>query len=170
MKTEIKKAKVNDSMEPMVILGILVAGGLILWKSGAFGLLNKATKTAGTILDDTMALPDNLVTLAGLVPQIPLAIAQNNATPMTQQSIFNNAIQGKVQTFPGVASITQRTANMIQSVYGRYTGVTASNWNQVAVSHHAKFDANGYKISDDLSNTPGTNADMSYIAAHGGTI
>jgi len=34
MKTEIKKAKVNDSMEPMVILGILVAGGLILWKSG----------------------------------------------------------------------------------------------------------------------------------------
>jgi hypothetical protein len=170
MKTEIKKAKVKDSMEPTVILGILIAGGLILWKSGAFGLLNKATKTAGTILDDTMALPDNLVTLAGLAPQIPLAIAQNTSAPMTQQSIFDNAIQGKVQTFPGVASITQRTANMIQSVYGRYTGVTASNWSQVAVSHHAKFDANGYIISDDLSSTSGTNKDMSYIAAHGGTI
>ena len=170
MKTEIKKAKVKDSMEPTVILGILIAGGLILWKSGAFGLLNKATKTAGTILDDTMALPDNLVTLAGLAPQIPLAIAQNTSAPMTQQSIFDNAIQGKVQTFPGVASITQRTANMIQSVYSRYTGVTASNWSQVAVSHHAKFDANGYIISDDLSSTSGTNKDMSYIAAHGGTI
>ena len=106
MKTEIKKAKVKDSMEPTVILGILIAGGLILWKSGAFGLLNKATKTAGTILDDTMALPDNLVTLAGLAPQIPLAIAHNTSAPMTQQSIFDNAIQGKVQTFPGVASIT----------------------------------------------------------------
>lgn len=151
MKTEIKKVKVNDSMEPMVILGILIAGGVILWKSGAFGLLNKATKTAGTILDDTMALPDNLITLGGEIGQLPVAIAQNNATPMTQQSIFNNAIQGKVQTFPGVASITQRTANMIQSVYSRYTGVTASNWSQVAVSHHAVFDANGHIISDDLS-------------------
>jgi len=70
--------------------------------------LNKATKTAGTILDDTMALPDNLVTLAGLAPQIPLAIAQNNATPMTQQSIFNNAIQGRIQTFPGAVPYLKR--------------------------------------------------------------
>jgi hypothetical protein len=162
--------KLNDSAETGLIVAGLAVAAYILYKSGGFGLLKKTTEAAGTVIDDTLDLPQNVITLAGLVPQIPLAIVQNTAAPVTQQSIFDNAIQGKVQTFPGVASITQRTANMIQSVYSRYTGVTASNWNQVAVSHHAKFDSNGYIISDDLSSTQGTNADMSYIAAHGGTI
>jgi len=197
MKTEIKKAKVNDSMEPIVLLGILIAGGVILWKSGAFGLLNKATKAAGTVLDDTMALPDNLVTLAGLAPQIPLAIAQNSATPQTQETIFAAASQGVKQykagyvsavvgtipkAFPGVATITQRTANMIASCVAAYPGCTALDWSAISVEHHAVYDSNGFIVSDDSSipapsllavgSLAGSayNAPGSYIATHGGAI
>jgi len=144
----------------LIVVGLGVAA-FILYKSGVL-------KTTAKVLDDTLNLPQNIITLAGLIPQIPLAIAQNNATPMTQQSIFNNAIQGKVQTFPGVASITQRVANMIKATYQRYANVTATNWGQVAASHNAIFDSTGNIVSDNEGGASGSNADMSYISAHGG--
>jgi ABC-type glucose/galactose transport system permease subunit len=129
------------------IAAIGVAAYFLLKKTS----VGKVADVAATVATDIVNLPQNVVTLVGLIPQLPMAVAQAMSKPLTQQSIFDAAIQGKIATFPGTASISQRTANMINSVYHRYPGITATNWAQVAVANGAKFDANGFIISDNLS-------------------
>jgi len=162
-----KEAKLKDSKDSALIVAALGIGAYILYKSGAFGLLKKTADAASTVIDDAVNLPENLVTLGTLIPQLPMAIAQAVSKPLTVQSIFDAAIQGKVATFPGSVSINQRTANMIHSVFVRYPGVTSTNWSQIALSHHAVFDANGFIISDDLSGGVTDSQDLSYLTYNG---
>ena len=147
--------EVGGKSDTILIFGILAVAGVVLWKTGIFDTLKDSSKVvdtalgaANTVVTDVANLPANIGTLIKDIPQLPLAIAQAQSTPLTQQSIFNAAIQGKIATFPGSASISQRTANMIDSVYHRYEGVTYLNWGQIAAANGAKFDSNGFIISD----------------------
>jgi hypothetical protein len=139
------KEQTFSTFSIVVGLGIV---GFVLWKSGLLKLTSKVAGAAETVVTDVMDLPQNVATIISLIPQIPLGIQQAMSTPLTQQSLFDAAIQGMIATFPGSISISQKTVNMIYSVYHRYTGVTAYNWAQVAVSHGAVFDASGYIVSD----------------------
>jgi hypothetical protein len=146
------------SGEIWAVVAVLGVVGVILWKSGIFkatkgaaDVIGVAAGAASTIIKDVANLPQNLITVATLIPQLPMAITQAMSKPLTQQSIFDAAIQGKIATFPGSVSISQRTANMINSVYHRYSGVTSANWSQVARANGAIFDANGFIATDNNS-------------------
>jgi hypothetical protein len=137
--------------EDLIMIGGIALIGYLLYKSGVLGAAGKVANTAANVVQDVANLPQNVVTLVSSIPQLSMAIAQAMSEPLTQQSIFDAAIQGKIATFPGTVTISQRTANMIDSVYHRYPGVTATNWSQVAIANGAKFDSNGFIIYDNFS-------------------
>jgi hypothetical protein len=149
---KVKGVEVNTGgNDTLLVLGALGILGVALWKSGIFSLLKTTAGAAGGIVKDVVDLPQNLITIAGMIPQLPLAIVQNMSSPLTQQSIFAAALNGKIATFPGSASISLKVVHMIQSTYNRYSGVNASNWSLVARQHGAIFDSDGYIISDNGS-------------------
>ena len=140
---------VGSKNDLILIFGVLAVAGVILWKTGIFGTAKAVTdvadtvvKAAGTVVTDVANLPQNVVTLAGDIGQLPQAF-YSLLHPITTQSIFNNAIQGKA-----TGGITQRTANMIESIYKRYVGVNYANWSAMAVANGATFDSVGNISSD----------------------
>jgi hypothetical protein len=149
MKASATGFEVGGKSDTILIFGLLAAAGIVLWKSGIFKtlkgatqLVDTATAAAGTVVTDVVNLPSNIVTLASDIPQVITAY-YSITNPITQQSIFNNAIKGKA-----TGIINQRTANMIQAVYKRYAGVTCANWSAMAVCNGAKFDSNGHITGD----------------------
>ena len=161
--------KVGGASDTIIIIALLAGVGVLLWKSGIFKLASTVTGAAGTVVKDVVNLPANIVQGVEDLGQLPLAIAQNAAPVQTVDTIFATASKGTVQkksgyisavvgtipkAFPGVATITQRTANMIASCVAAYPGCTATNWSAISVAHHAVYDANGFIISDDSTNPP----------------
>jgi len=135
---------------------VLAVAGIVLWKSGIFDTLKDTSKVAdtalgvvdtavagvGQVVTDVADLPSNAVTLLTDIGAVNTAF-YSLLHPITTQSIFNNAIQGKA-----TGGITQRTANMIESIYKRYVGVNYANWSAMSVANGAKFDSVGNISSD----------------------
>ena len=135
-------------MNKMYIVLIVVGLGLIafiLWKSGLFNTLKTATDAADKAATDVADLPQNLVTGAVDVTQLPKAIEENIIySGVTQSSEFNNAIQGKA-----TEKESQLTVTMQRAVYQRYgSSVNATNWSWIALANGAQFDSNGNIIGD----------------------
>ena len=142
-------ANIGSNNDLILIFGVLAVADVILWKTGIFGTAKAVTdvadtvvKAAGTVVTDVANLPQNVVTLIGDIGQLPQAY-YSITHPITTQSIFDNAIQGKA-----TGGITQRTANMIESIYKRYVGVNYANWSAMSIANGAKFDSVGNISSD----------------------
>ena len=142
-------ANIGSNNDLILIFGVLAVAGVVLYKTGIFGTVkavtnvaNTVAKAAGTVVTDVVNLPENAVTLIGDIGQLPQA-HYSITHPITTQSIFNNAIQGKA-----TGGITQRAANMIESIYKRYVGVNYANWSAMAVANGATFDSVGNISSD----------------------
>ena len=148
--------KVGGTSDTILIFGVLAVAGIVLWKSGIFDTLKDTSKVADTALGvvdtavagvgqtvtDVVNLPQNATTLITDIPAVNTAF-YSLLHPITTQSIFNNAIKGKA-----TGGITQRTANMIESVYKRYVGVNYANWSAMSVANGATFDSVGNISSD----------------------
>ena len=148
--------KVGGTSDTILILGVLAVAGIVLWKSGIFNTLKDTSKVAdtalgvvdtavagvGQVVTDVVDLPSNAVTLLTDVGAVNTAF-YSLIHPITTESIFNNAIKGKA-----TGGITQRTANMIESIYKRYVGVNYANWSAMSIANGAKFDSVGNISSD----------------------
>jgi hypothetical protein len=141
--------QVGSNNDLILIFGVLAVAGVILWKTGIFGtakavtdVADTAVKAAGTVVTDVANLPQNATTLITDIPAVNTAF-YSLLHPITTQSIFNNAIKGKA-----TGGITQRTANMIESIYKRYVGVNYANWSAMSIANGAKFDSVGNISSD----------------------
>ena len=110
----------------------------ILAQAGATALTSNTTSTV-----EKVAVALSSLGVGGLVTGGLVATYYSIKNPITTQSIFNNAIQGKA-----TGGITQRTANMIESIYKRYVGVNYANWSAMAVANGATFDSVGNISSD----------------------
>ena len=110
----------------------------ILAQAGATALTSNTTSTV-----EKVAVALSSLGVGGLVTGGVVATYYSIKNPITTQSIFNNAIQGKA-----TGGITQRTANMIESIYKRYVGVNYENWSAMAVANGATFDSVGNISSD----------------------
>ena len=142
-------ANIGSNNDLILIFGVVAVAGVILWKTGIFGtakavtdVADTAVKAAGTVVTDVANLPQNATTLITDIPAVTEAF-YSLLHPVTTESIFNNAIQGKA-----TGGITQRTANMIESIYKRYVGVNYANWSAMAVANGATFDSVGNISSD----------------------
>ena len=148
--------KVGGTSDTILIFGVLAVAGIVLWKSGIFDTLKDTSKVAdtalgvvdtavagvGQVVTDIVDLPSNADTLLTDIGAVNSAY-YSITNPITTQSIFNNAIKGKA-----TGGITQRTANMIESIYKRYVGVNYANWSAMAVANGATFDSVGNISSD----------------------
>ena len=141
--------QVGSNNDLILIFGVLAVAGVVLYKTGIFGTAKAVTdvadtvvKAAGTVVTDVVNLPENVVTIIGSAGAVNEAF-YSLLHPITTQSIFNNAIQGKA-----TGGITQRTANMIESIYKRYVGVNYANWSAMSIANGAKFDSVGNISSD----------------------
>ena len=110
----------------------------ILAQAGATALTSNTTSTV-----EKVAVALASLGVGGLVTGGVVATYYSIKNPINTQSIFNNAIQGKA-----TGGITQRTANMIESIYKRYVGVNYANWSAMAVANGATFDSVGNISSD----------------------
>jgi len=138
------------SGELWAVGGVLVVLGVILWKSGIFkatsaaaDVVKTAAGAASTVVNDTLALPQNITTLVSDIPQvIQSAIEQANA--YTEPDIWNDAINGMdVNTWVKKYNLTARVYNMIRGVHAAIPSATYADWGTLAGQAGMKFDANG---------------------------